>query len=73
MLGHIGAAVTLDFYADLLDGDLDAVAITPDNAGSESDVPKRCPIAWLLAKQNPHFPDKQREAGALKTGGDGGI
>ena len=43
MLGHSSAAMTLDIYADLFDGDLDAVAIALDKAVSQSDVPKRCP------------------------------
>lgn len=45
MLGHSSEAMTLDVYADLLDGDLDAVAIARDKAVSESEVPKRCPKA----------------------------
>ncbi|WP_349307104.1 site-specific integrase [Arthrobacter sp. H35-D1] len=43
MLGHSSAAMTLDIYADLFDGDLDAVAVALDKAVSQSDVPKRCP------------------------------
>lgn len=43
MLGHSSAAMTLDVYADLFDGDLDAVAVALDKAVSDSSVPKGCP------------------------------
>jgi hypothetical protein len=32
MLGHASAAMTLDTYADLFDGDLDAVSKSPHDA-----------------------------------------
>ncbi|AZS36258.1 Tn916 family transposase [Microbacterium lemovicicum] len=38
MLGHASAAMTLDVYADLFDGDVDAVAIALDRARHESSV-----------------------------------
>lgn len=43
MLGHASAAMTLDVYADLFDGDLDSVSDALDNAISLSGVPKMCP------------------------------
>jgi integrase len=45
MLGHSSAAMTLDVYADLFDGDLDAVADALDHAVSLATVPKMCPPA----------------------------
>lgn len=35
MLGHASAAMTLDVYADLFDGDLDAVAKAMSTARAE--------------------------------------
>lgn len=43
MLGHSSAAMTLDIYADLFDGDLDSVADALDHAASLANVPKMCP------------------------------
>lgn len=43
MLGQSSAAMTLDTYADLFDGDLDDVSDALDRAVSESNVPKVCP------------------------------
>lgn len=43
MLGHSSAAMTLDVYADLFDGDLDAVSDALDHAISLANVPKMCP------------------------------
>jgi integrase len=43
MLGHSGAAMTVDVYADLFDDDLDAAADPQDNAVSRSDVVKMLP------------------------------
>lgn len=40
MLGHSSAAMTLDTYADLFDGDLDAVSDALDNAVSLASVGK---------------------------------
>lgn len=40
MLGHSSAAMTLDVYADLFDGDLDAVSDALDHAVSQSNVGK---------------------------------
>ncbi|MGC7152983.1 tyrosine-type recombinase/integrase [Paenarthrobacter ureafaciens] len=40
MLGHSSAAMTLDVYADLFDGDLDAVSDALDNAVSQASVGK---------------------------------
>lgn len=40
MLGHSSAATTLDTYADLFDGDLDAVSDALDNAVSLASVGK---------------------------------
>lgn len=40
MLGHASAAMTLDIYADLFDGDLDAVAFAMDRHAAESVVVK---------------------------------
>lgn len=40
MLGHSSAAMTLDVYADLFDGDLDSVSDALDNAVSQSSVGK---------------------------------
>lgn len=45
MLGHSSAAMTLDTYADLFDGDLDAVSDALDHAVSLAVVPKMCPPA----------------------------
>lgn len=45
MLGHSSAAMTLDVYADLFDGDLDAVSDALDHAVSLANVPKMCPPA----------------------------
>ncbi|WP_367824049.1 MULTISPECIES: tyrosine-type recombinase/integrase [unclassified Microbacterium] len=38
MLGHASAAMTLDTYADLLDDDLNSVAVAPDRARSKLNV-----------------------------------
>jgi hypothetical protein len=38
MLGHASAAMTLDVYADLVDDDLDSVAIRLDHAAVSTDV-----------------------------------
>lgn len=43
MLGHSSAAMTLDTYADLFDGDLDSVSDALDHAVSLANVPKMCP------------------------------
>jgi integrase len=43
MLGHNSAAMTLDVYADLFDGDLDTVSDALDHAISLANVPKMCP------------------------------
>ncbi|WP_284753183.1 tyrosine-type recombinase/integrase [Arthrobacter sp. efr-133-R2A-120] len=43
MLGHSSAAMTLDIYADLFDGDLDSVSDALDHAVSLANVPKMCP------------------------------
>lgn len=43
MLGHSSAAMTLDIYADLFDGDLDSVSDALDLAVSLANVPKMCP------------------------------
>ena len=43
MLGHSSAAMTLDTYADLLDGDLDSVSDALDHAVSLANVPRMCP------------------------------
>lgn len=40
MLGNSSAAMTLNTYADLFDGDLDAVSDALDNAVSQSSVGK---------------------------------
>ncbi|WP_235835715.1 MULTISPECIES: tyrosine-type recombinase/integrase [Arthrobacter] len=40
MPGHSSAAMTLDIYADLFDGDLDSVADALDLAVSQANVPK---------------------------------
>lgn len=40
MLGHSSAAMTLDVYADLFDGDLDAVSDALDQAVSRASVGK---------------------------------
>ena len=40
MLGHAGAAMTLDVYADLFDDDLDAVAVALNQGAAGSDVGK---------------------------------
>ncbi|CAH0274625.1 Putative prophage phiRv2 integrase [Arthrobacter sp. Bi83] len=45
MLGHSSAAMTLDTYADLFDGDLDSVSDALDHAVSLANVPKMCPPA----------------------------
>lgn len=45
MLGHSSAAMTLDTYADLFEGDLDAVSDALDHAVSLANVPKMCPLA----------------------------
>lgn len=45
MLGHSSAAMTLDVYADLFDGDLDSVSDALDHAVSLANVPKMCPPA----------------------------
>lgn len=45
MLGHSSAAMTLDVYADLFDGDLDSVSDALDQAVSLAIVPKMCPPA----------------------------
>jgi site-specific recombinase XerD len=45
MLGHSSAAMTLDIYADLFDGDLDSVSDALDDAVSLVNVPKMCPPA----------------------------
>lgn len=42
MLGHASAAMTLDVYADLFDGDLDSVSGALDQAVSQSGVLKMC-------------------------------
>lgn len=44
MLGHSSVAMTLDVYADLFDGDLNAVADALDHAVSGAVVPDSCPI-----------------------------
>jgi integrase len=43
MLGHSSAAMTLDTYAELFDGDLDSVSDALDHAVSLANVPKMCP------------------------------
>lgn len=43
MLGHTSAKVTLDTYADLFDTDLDAVAVTMNDAYSQASVVKMWP------------------------------
>ncbi|WP_458107454.1 tyrosine-type recombinase/integrase [Arthrobacter sp. R3-55] len=45
VLGHSSAAMTLDVYADLFDGDLDSVSDALDHAVSLAGVPKMCPPA----------------------------
>lgn len=45
MPGRSSAAMTLDTYADLLDGDLDAVSDALDHAVSQAKVGKMCPPA----------------------------
>jgi hypothetical protein len=66
MLGHTSAKVTLDTYADLFDGDLDAVAVTLDTRYSRESVFKMCSrpdsqTVFHLRKQ------------AVSFGGGGGI
>ena len=46
MLGHASAAVTLDVYADLFDGDLAAVADALDHRAMQTDVARVLP--WRL-------------------------
>lgn len=48
MLGHASAAMTLDTYADLFDGDLDAVALALDQAASQQGVGKM----WAAAPES---------------------
>jgi len=43
MLGHASAAVTLDVYSDLFDGDLDTVSAALDEQILRSDVAKTLP------------------------------
>ncbi|MFK4298377.1 integrase [Arthrobacter sp. GAS37] len=43
MPGHSSGAMTLDVYADLFDGDLDAVSDALDIAIAQSSVGKMCP------------------------------
>ena len=43
MLGHSSAAMTLEVYADLFDGDLDSVSEALDHAVSLANVPKMWP------------------------------
>ena len=40
MLGHASAAMTLDIYADLVDDDLEAVAVALDQARLRESVDK---------------------------------
>ncbi|SNS55116.1 Phage integrase family protein [Rhodococcoides kyotonense] len=47
MLGHTSAKVTLDTYADLFDTDLDAVAVTMNEAYSPESVAKLWPAGVL--------------------------
>lgn len=42
MLGHSSAAMTLDVYADLFDGDLDSVSDALDHTVSLAGVPEMC-------------------------------
>ena len=69
MLGHSSAAMTLDVYADLFDGDLDAVSDALENAVSQSSVGKRL----NRHSKRPRFPLQTRGTGAFSRGGDGGI
>jgi integrase len=55
MLGHSSAAMTLDVYADLFDGDLDSVSDALDNAVSLASVGK-VGKHLIRAKQRPLLP-----------------
>jgi len=50
MLGHASAAMTLDTYADLFDGDLNSVAESLDKAHSEAIVGQTWDF-WVLRTQ----------------------
>ena len=47
MLGHASAAVTLDVYSDLFDGDLDTVSAALDEQITRTDVAKTLPRTEL--------------------------
>jgi integrase len=49
MLGHASAAMTGDFYADLFDDDLEAVATAPHNTRTQECVGKM----WAAAARGP--------------------
>jgi hypothetical protein len=48
MLGHASAAMTLDVYSDLFDGDLDSVSDALDHAVSLANVPSS--LVWAKQK-----------------------
>ena len=69
MLGHGSAAMPLDVYADLFDGDLDSVCDALDHAVSQGSVGK----PRTQPKQKAPVPSVCEGNGAFLIGGDGGI
>jgi integrase len=68
MLGHSSAAMTLDTYADLFDGDLDSVSDALDNAASLASVGK----VWAKCGQTPD-PGKAKGPASLINKGKQGL
>ena len=61
------AAMSLDVYADLFDGDLDSVSDALDHAVSQSSVGKMWADAQSDQSKRPRIPHKQREAGPFNV------
>jgi hypothetical protein len=65
MLGHASAAMTLDTYADLIDDDLDAVAVGLDTARSSRIVSMSVSMAPKPYAKEPLLPLVSKDVGVL--------
>jgi hypothetical protein len=65
MLGHASASMTLDTYADLIDDDLDAVAVGLDTARSSRIVSMSVSMAPKPYAKEPLLPLVSKDVGVL--------
>ena len=65
MLGHASAAMTLDTYADLIDDDLDSVAVGLDTARSSRIVSMSVSMAPKPSAKEPLPPLVSRDVGVV--------